>query len=248
MLHKALPGHTRQRQQQQQNKNNNTAMGDPSLRLPHAKIGLPNETFSFPFSAAPERFAIHAPTARADCAASTCATPHALATASHVNEVAARGTAKKDFLPARFRAGRLIRCPRRPQLSASFARCPVGESESQEGLSSRSFPRRAGHSSPHHARREREPEGLSPGSFPWTFTPVHAGHSSPHVRRVAPLTLFFPLHLPSDQKPVASAPCDAHVPCDFLCATSWPVSLAAVSVRGFTLPKVPHLPETHSCS
>ena len=248
MLHKALPGHTRH---PASNNNRTKTTTPPWATLPCAfptpKLASRMRLSPFLFpphpSASPSTLRPRAPTA-----ASTCATPHALATASHVNEVAARGTAKKDFLPARFRAGRLIRCPRRPQLSASFARCPVGESESQEGLSSRSFPR-AGHSSPHHARREREPRRTFSRllSVRPTFTPVHAGHSSPHVRRVAPLTLFFPLHLPSDQKPVASAPCDAHVPCDFLCATSGRC-LSRLSVCAASLPKVPHLPETHSCS
>ena len=59
-------------------------------------------------------------------------------------------------------------------------------------------------------RRElRREERLSPSSFPRgpTGSPSTAGHRSPHRARcpVAPLTLFLPLRLPSDQKPVASA-------------------------------------------
>ena len=110
----------------------------------------PNETFLFPFSAAPERFATPAPTARAEARGATVRVatvqpnpwPNFYVDGANVSRQ--RSSAKKDFRPARFCASRLIRRPRRATARRT----------------ARSMPRRTTHPFP------------SPSIFPPTRNPL----------------------------------------------------------------------------
>ena len=153
-----------------------------------AKIGLWNETFSFPFSAAPERFATHTLRLRA---ATVIARP--------------RGNQARSRTRARLASERAQ--ARRKTFSELFSARPD---------------RFAVHGRPPLSARARCP--------------------------VAPLTLFLPLRLPSNQTPVASARGPVRdflpgVPCG-----CWRARLSTFSVAVAPLPPALSLFEKHTQS